>query len=163
STDARRLEYTYDLGGNIIQTVSGIAPGNPTEKKVTTAYVYDALGRQVELDEAVGTAEARRTTMQYDAADRLIGTTTGLSAVANYAHPVETRYQYDELGRRTVIDEAANAAGSGQTTTARRTVVEYDTADNAVVKTITPLSFGATPRGWVGVGPLAPDLIQRTT
>src|SRR5262249_49481130 len=100
---------------------------------ITTEYDYDPMDRRNAVREAVGTDDRRLTTMLYDAAGNLRSMTTGQSPGnpdPNYAHPIRTDYDYDELNRRKSMTEAANSAAD-----LRLTTMMYDAADNLLSQT----------------------------
>jgi len=144
---SRKTSYQYDLNDNLTHLTTGNTnSSNPNyAKPVTTTYLYDRLNRKTNVFEAVGLPETRQSTMVYDAADNLIGVTTGVApgvTIPSYDHRVTTSYAYDDLNRRSATSEAVGQPES------RRTIYEYDATDNVIYVTITPTGYNAG-KGWV--------------
>ncbi|MCP4357958.1 MAG: RHS repeat protein, partial [Chloroflexi bacterium] len=112
--------YTYDGLNRRIASVKNDTGGAPTsDSNVLTQYVYDALGNQIVITNAlnftstlttyddlnraiiVEDALGKRTYTQYNA--------LGLTTVMTDANKAVTRYEYDGLNRRTrIVYEADN-------------------------------------------------------
>jgi RHS repeat-associated protein len=97
----------YDQAGNLSELTTGLGGDHPWPS--TTHYEYDALNRVREMTEAQGTPEQRTTTYAYDAVGNLAGMTSGLAggpgAAADYAKPLVSRYEYDDVNRRVRVEE----------------------------------------------------------
>ncbi|WP_158266337.1 HNH endonuclease [Allosphingosinicella deserti] len=88
--DGNVTAIEYDLAGNVLRHIAGPGAGKPN---ATTAYAYDASGRQVAVTEGWGTAAAKTTAYVYDKADRLIAT-----RVDPYGLNLKTEFGYDSRG-----------------------------------------------------------------
>jgi len=106
----QRVDTVYDRNGQAIATV------NELEK--TTAFGYDSLGRQTEVDDPLDNA----TQSVYDVAGRLSGVTD--------AKGVVTHYGYDPLGRLTDVWENYKPGFGQDAETNVHTVYTYDANGN---------------------------------
>jgi YD repeat-containing protein len=132
----RTTQTAYDAADHVIWVMQPRAydnepagdpflPAGP--RTVTTFNAYDALGRQVQVTQAVGLAGLQRTSlMAYDAADNLLSQTQPQTydlypAGQTAPTPVQitTSYGYDVYNRQTQLieDYGDNAAGGLQRTT----------------------------------------------
>ena len=113
----------YDAFGDLIQIQQQISqPGSALTagNSSTTQFTYDALGQRLSETDAVGTAVARTTAVQYDAFGRVIRTTDGNGNVSTIA--------YDNLGRQ--ISQSQLVQGAMRTTQ-----TTYDAYDRVLTQT----------------------------
>ena len=83
----------YALDGRILE----VQTGNPDGSKWVTSYTYHSDGRLLKnVSGKVGSAPSSETTYSYDEARRLVGMKSG-----GRDH---IRYQYDDKGRKSVIE-----------------------------------------------------------
>lgn len=110
----RQYAYT-ELPGYLLGTMSDVNLGRQT------TFTYDAAGREVKVDETVGTGEALRrgkdTKIVYDVEGNVVERLTDGRFGANdsYAGGKRSTYVYDPLGRQTSMDVAAPNEASRQT------------------------------------------------
>ncbi|WP_439625042.1 RHS repeat-associated core domain-containing protein [Gemmata sp.] len=142
-----QAKNTYDARGRLeAVTENRFASGAGDDggaASVTSAYGYDALGRQTAATEGVGSRVQRTTGYAYDANDRLVAVTDPVPVSAGAAGlplvPRVTAYAYDELNRPTTTTVAAGVAGASRTT-ARG----YDPAGNVTWEAV-PRAYGYVP------------------
>jgi RHS repeat-associated protein len=128
-------QYQYDVAdrltavivSNVVTNTNGTT--SPGTTQVRTEYAYDPLDRKILTTEAVGTPESRQTTAAYDAAGNVLRVTTGISPTnatitdpsaplvvlpRQYAQVQSTSYEYDPLGRVTVVRTGAQLDPNSQ-------------------------------------------------
>ncbi len=69
--------YLCDSVGNLVAQTAVLASGVLREHATTTEFAYDSLTRLTDKYEAVNTARARNTHLEYDSARNITETTTG--------------------------------------------------------------------------------------
>src|SRR5262249_16793422 len=126
----RTTRMRYDLAGHLTLVVkpraydngTGVGPGEAAV--ATTAYDYDAVGRQTLVVEGVGTPLQRTTRMGYDAADTLLWVLKPRNYDVHMTDPVldgpdqvRTSYGYDAMNRRTAVIEDYDLPPLRRTTT----------------------------------------------
>jgi YD repeat-containing protein len=97
SADGQQLLTTitteYASDGRILE----VRTGNPDGSEWVTSYTYHSDGRLLKtVSGKVGSAASSETTYSYDKAQRLVGVKSG--------DKNQIRYQYDEKGRKSVIE-----------------------------------------------------------
>ncbi|WP_162542163.1 SdrD B-like domain-containing protein [Gemmata obscuriglobus] len=164
----RRTTMKYDGQDNLVGQTRGImATGVATmvEATTTTAFVFDAAGRQVAVTEAVGRPEQRTTTREYDGAGhvvlerltpneyRLEGVPANEQELEKFRQRPTTKYTYDGLGRLKTTIQAYVAPGEfsgvtdpgglGHQSQLPVTTYQYDAADR-VIRTTDPRGVQST-------------------
>ena len=174
--EADTTHTAYDAAGNVISTTD--------QRDNVTLYGYDALNRQTQVTDALGSAlgdTAHTTATFYDAVGNVLLVEGPLMQADNLRHG--TRYAYDALNRKIQMTEArgvvintgdpTNASGDNA---AYRTTYTYDSAGNLTLTT-DPLSHSTRygydalnrqvsvtdPRGVSNVNNPATDLEAYTT
>jgi RHS repeat-associated protein len=146
--DETQSHTVYDPAGNVTSVTTGIGIGTPAlSHPSTTAYVYDALNRQTEIDKAPGLPEEQVITQGYDAAGNLTSSTqsTGPQS-ADQGRQIITQYGFDALNRQTQIVEAYNSANTGWGEDDQRTTLRvYDAVGNVTSVTTGIMSANAMP------------------
>ncbi|WP_199444337.1 polymorphic toxin-type HINT domain-containing protein [Umezawaea beigongshangensis] len=124
---ARRTDYTYDAGGNVVREVRSGKPSNlpffASASSTVVDYGYDAPGRQISQSVLVGNT-ALTTSRGYDQRNLLVsltdarGTTEGADPAGH-----TTNYTYDEMGRQvtSIAPPVAVESGAGEASTTRPT------------------------------------------
>ncbi|HEY0736593.1 MAG TPA: RHS repeat-associated core domain-containing protein [Herpetosiphonaceae bacterium] len=145
------LRYRYDALSRVTATIQncraadgGDPPGDctdaakPSERNVRSLTRYDALGRVVETEDALG----HITHIAYDGLGRTVATTA--NAVPNVAPDADTNVmtstEYDALGRVVAVTDPTGAV----------TRTEYDALGRAV--TVTDAAGRVTRQGYDGSG-----------
>jgi RHS repeat-associated protein len=146
--DETQTHTVYDAAGNVTSVTTGIGIGTPAlSHPSTTAYVYDALNRQTQIDKAPGLPEEQIITQGYDAAGNLISSTqsTGPNS-ADQGRQIITQYGYDPLNRQTQVVEAYNSLQTGWGEDDQRTTVRvYDAVGNVLSVTTGIMADNAKP------------------
>lgn len=87
----QQRDFHYDIVGNVVATTETVFSPDGTSHKVTKCCLYDSCNRLVEIIEAEGTPEQKRTQVQYNA--------QGLKELMTQPSGVSISYKYDALGR----------------------------------------------------------------
>ncbi|MEQ1551118.1 hypothetical protein, partial [Sphingorhabdus sp.] len=120
-----KTQYSYDAAGRVLTEIRDAGGLN-----ITTAYAYDAKGQQIQITQALGTAQQRIDLIVYDLKGQKIQVVQDAGGLA-----IRTDYVYRADGKITRMTEGVS------TTAERRTDYEYDSTGRLYIERVDPLGL----------------------